>query len=168
MKNGKLYSVLAGICLYGTVSTSSAVDVFLKANGIDGGSLDADHRTWSDAKSFSGNVSLEDCGSLVVEKPLDKASVKYVEKAFSGEIIPKIEIEYVESIGGPRVPVVKIEIKDGYIAEVAVSNSDGPASELLTIAAEAIRIIFTEYDSNGQRTGNVVTELTCPRKLKKS
>jgi len=167
MKNRNLIAILAGVCLYGFTCTSYAVDLFIKADGIEGSSLDANHEKWSDATALSGNISLGICGSLMLEKPLDRASLKYVEKAFSGEVIPKIEIEYVETIVGERVTVAKIEFRNGYIAEVAISNTDSPLSEVLTIASEEIKMTHFEYSNDGNLKGKTETFLTCPQKVKK-
>ena len=77
MKNRNLIAMLAGVCLYGFTCTSDAVDLFIKADGIEGSSVDANHKKWSDATALSGNISLGICGSLMLEKPLDRASLKY-------------------------------------------------------------------------------------------
>lgn len=165
MQTQKFISVLASVFLYGIACGSFAQNVFIKADGIDGGSDVAGFEGWSDAHSISGNVSEGECGSIIVNKPLDKASLKYVEKAFSGQLIPRIEIHYLETIGGQRVTVAKIEFRYGAIGEVN-SEFGSNTSERLTIVGEEVQFTFTEYDDDGKRLGNVVTQLTCPKKVK--
>ena len=168
MRKSRFVPVLAGICISALAFTTSAADLFLKVEGIEGGSIDPKHVRWSDLTAISGDISEGVCGELIVEKPLDKATVKYMEKAFNAELIPKVEIEHVEVKGREekRVTTVRIEINQAQIAKVETSADEGPLMEYLTIVAYEVKFTFTEYDEDGNRAGNVETVMACADKKK--
>ena len=164
----KILVIVAGICMSALALSASAADLFLKVDGIEGGSNDPDHDKWSELTAISGDISEGVCGEFVVEKPLDKATVKYMEKAYSAELIPKVEIEHVEAKGpeNSSVTTVRIEINQAQIAKVETSADESPLMEYLTIVAYEVKFTFTEYDERGRRKGNVETVMACEGKKK--
>ena len=167
MKKWTAIQGLAAICFLGVTATSYPADLFIMADGIDGGSTDEDHLKWSEAKALSGNVSRGNCGNFVVEKNLDKASLKFIEKSFAGEVIPEIVIENVETFGdGVRGTTEQISIFNALIKRVQTTKADGPLSESLTIVGDSVRLKFTEYSADGRKLGNVETEFGCNNKRK--
>lgn len=72
---------------------------FIKFDGIEGESLDRDHRGWSDLLSFSQVISDGDSrdnetSEIKVEKEIDKASPKIEESIVKGKVFPKVEIQF--------------------------------------------------------------------------
>ena len=166
MKKWRFLPVLAGICMSALALTTSAAALFLKVDGVNGSSTDANHDKWSDLTAISGDVSEGVCGEFIVEKQLDVATVNYMEKAFNAELIPRVEIEHVENKGGARATTVRIEMNQATITKVATSTDEGPLMEYLTIVGYEVKLTFTDYDDEGNRRGIVETVMACSGKKK--
>lgn len=166
-KRNFIRSLLVGVLLSATSSTFAAT-LFMRADGIEGSSLDADHRGWSDIQSVTGNFSEGYCGDFVVEKQGDKASGLILQKVFNGEVIPAIDIESTANIEGARAIILKIRVSQATIGSVEASGDDGEQpNETLIINGEMVKMIHFHYDHAGQPAGMTETDLTCPRKSNK-
>lgn len=168
MKKSRYILMWLSVCLMGVTSTAFA-DLYMKVAGIAGGSTDKDHRDWSNIDSLSGNFSEGYCGNFIVEKSLDTASVKLIEKAYTGAQIARIEFDNVVPIGrlGERNSIASIEIGEAQIVEVATNADEGPLVEQLTLNGERVKITSYQYDGDGGRLGSDSTILTCPKKIGK-
>lgn len=107
-KTGTLVVTAAAVVLYfGFASPAFApVDMFLKIDGIDGESKDADHDKWIDVLSWSwGETSSsagaasgrrsspgEGPGTLTISKSVDKSSPKLTQACNSGRSLPKATV----------------------------------------------------------------------------
>lgn len=146
---------------------------FIKFDGIEGESLDKDHKGWINVLSFSqtihqpggnatgtarrrGDVILDD---LQVSKLLDKSSPKIAEAVCSGKVFPKVEIELTASYtDAGRVTYYRYELKNVLVSSYQVSGtaqSEEVPSESFSLNFEEIKVTYTENDSKGKKKGNV-------------
>lgn len=153
---------------------AAAVNIFVKVDGLDGESTEKNHEKWIDAVSVShkihrvsgsamgatrtrGSATFED---FVVVKRLDKSSPILNLICASGQVIPKVEIEYVVFFrdSGP-VTVMKYELKNVMVTSVSIAAAspvDVLATETVTLSFEEIKAAYTEMDrATGRARGNV-------------
>ncbi len=155
------------------LAASAQAAIFVKFDGIDGESTDANHDKWSDVLSVNESLTLPDGGAtgatrtrgaaryedIVLSKELDKASVKLREKLARGQVIPKVEIEVTATYGGARETYFRYELKNVVITsfDMNASGNDeaGPPTENVSLNFEEIKITYTEFDDTGSNKGNV-------------
>ena len=143
---------------------------FIKIEGIEGESMDKDHKGWSDLLSFSqaihkpgsgvtgasrrrGDVILED---IVCVKEIDKSSPKLQEAASKGTVFPKVEIHLTTTIKGVKQTYYAYELKNVLITSYSIlGNNETVPSENISINFEEIKAIYTAYDDKGKKAGNV-------------
>ncbi|MGI9244613.1 MAG: Hcp family type VI secretion system effector [Verrucomicrobiales bacterium] len=162
-------AVLAATCCL--IPTNLSAAAFAKYDGVDGESSDRNHDKWIDVLSTDwgmdrpgssgasrrrGDVVVRD---FVLTMAYDKASPKLAEKCLKGEVIPKLEIEMTANYGGSRATYLKYELKNVMITsfQVSASGNDGadPPTVVISNNFEEIKVTYTEYDSSGNRGGNV-------------
>jgi type VI secretion system secreted protein Hcp len=146
---------------------------YLKFDGVEGESLDKDHKGWINILSFSqgihqpgggatgtarrrGDVILDD---IAVAKLLDKASPKIAESVCLGKVFPKVEIELTASYtDAGRVTYYRYELKNVLVTSYSVSGaaqSEDVPSEDFSLNFEEIKTTYTENDNKGKKKGNV-------------
>lgn len=170
--NRLLIPVITSLLLLFSLALPASAAVFVKFDGIDGESTDANHVGWSDVLSVSESIRMPDGGAtgqsrrrgdvifddIVLKKELDKTSVKLREKLARGEVIPKVEIEITGTYGGARATYFKYELKNVQITsfDVNASGADGSVpTEQMSLNFEEIKWTYTEFDDTGSSQGNV-------------
>ncbi len=148
--------------------------VFAKYDGVDGESADANHDKWIDVLSIDwgshkpgggatgqsrrrGGVIVEDM-RLTME--YEKSTPKLLEKLNMGEVIPKLEIEQTANYGGSRATYLKYELKNVQVTAFDVNasgNDESPPTVTIANNFEEYKVTYTEYDSEGNKKGNVET-----------
>jgi type VI protein secretion system component Hcp len=89
----------------------------------------------------------------------EKSTPKLLEKMNLGEVIPKLEIEQTATYGGSRATYLKYELKNVQITSFDVNGTaaDGPPTVTIATNFEEYKVTYTEYDSEGNKSGNVET-----------
>ncbi len=148
--------------------------IFTKYDGVDGESADANHDKWIDVLSIDwgshkpggaatgqsrrrGGVIVEDM-RLTME--YEKSTPKLLEKLNMGEVIPKLEIEQTANYGGSRATYLKYELKNVQVTAFDVNasgNDESPPTVTIANNFEEYKVTYTEYDSEGNKKGNVET-----------
>ena len=147
--------------------------IYMKFDGIDGESLDKDHKNWSVAESMSqaihkpgkgatgatrrrGDTVMED---IVISKQLDKSSPKLAEAVCNGKVFSKVEFDFTASYtDAGRVTYLKYELKNVMVSSYNLAGhgqSDAVPTEQLSLNFEEIKVTYTENDAAGQKKGNV-------------
>ena len=145
--------------------------IFAKYDGVDGESVDDKHGKWSDMLSMEWGVQSPTgpatgqsrrrgapiIDDLVLTYNYDKSTPKLVEKLLKGEVIPKLEIELTSTYGGARATYLRYELKNVQVTSYNINASadGGPPTVVLANNFEEIKVTYTEYDSEGQKKGNV-------------
>jgi len=154
---------------------------FAKYDGIDGESRDANHDKWVDILSYEWGMTKPGGGAtgqsrrrgtpvidpFVMTFDYEKASPKLLEKCLLGEIIPKLEVELTANFGGARATYLKYEMKNvGCDSYMVGGPADGtPPTVVIANNFEEIKVTYTEYDSEGNKLGNVETSYKVERGL---
>jgi len=146
---------------------------YIKFDGIDGESMDKDHKSWSDVLSFNqglvqpgssatgptrrrGDVIVEDIG---VVKELDKASPKIGEAVCKGRVFPKVDIHVTASTtDAGRVTYYAYELKNVMVTRYDISGSgqsEDVPTENFSLNMEEFKVTYTENDAEGKKKGNV-------------
>ena len=158
------------------VPTSLQAAIFARFEGIDGESKDSNHEGWIDILSIdwgvhrAGGVAPSHAsglgeliiGDFMMAMNYDRASPKLADKCLRGEVIPKLEIELTATYGGSRATYLRYEFRNVIITsyQVNASGNDeaGPPTVLVGNNFEEIKVVYTEYDSEGGLKGNVEYE----------
>jgi type VI secretion system secreted protein Hcp len=146
---------------------------YIKFDGIEGESVDKDHKAWINILSFSqgihqpgggatgtarrrGDVILDD---ISVSKLLDKSSPKIAESVCKGKVFPKVEIELTASYtDAGRVTYYRYELKNVLVTSYSVSGaaqSEEAPAEDFSLNFEEIKVTYTENDNKGKKKGNI-------------
>ena len=146
---------------------------YIKFDGVEGESLDKDHKGWINIMLFSqgihqpgggstgtarrrGDVILDD---VRIAKLLDKSSPKIAESVCLGKVFPKVEIELTASYtDAGRVTYYRYELKNvlvtSYSVRGATQSEEAPAEDF-SLNFEEIKVTYTENDNKGKKKGNV-------------
>ncbi len=146
---------------------------YIKFDGIDGESVDKDHKGWINILSFGqgihqpgggatgtarrrGDVILDD---IHVAKLLDKSSPKIAESVCLGKVYPESRDRANRLVHRRRsrdLLPLRAEERAGYQLHVsgAAQSEDVPAEDF-SLNFEEIKVTYTENDSKGKKKGNV-------------
>jgi type VI secretion system secreted protein Hcp len=179
-----ILSAFAAIAIYATTPAADA-GMFIKFDGVDGESKDADHDKWIDVLSFCQGLSTPGGGAtgatrrrgavvmedIACSKELDKSSPKIAEAVCKGKVFPKVEIHLTSTYGGDReITYLKYELTNVMVTGYKICgqnpggnrvNPDGTAGEEevptedFALNFEEIKVTYTENDSKGKKKGNV-------------
>jgi type VI secretion system secreted protein Hcp len=129
-------------------------NLYLKLDGVDGESLDKDHKDWIELESFNwgvsnganmakgqgGQAAQAHFASLTVTKHVDKASVPLFKDCATGKHIPKGTISCMKLDGDSRVEYLKIELTD-----ILVASADFSAHGEHDMVHEHVALNFAEF-----------------------
>lgn len=175
------FAVLALAAMVAPTGASAAA--FVKYDGIDGESKDANHDKWIDILNVDWGVSRPNAsapaqsrrrGAAVVEDmtiafEYEKSAPKILEQCLKGKVIPKLEIELTSTYGGARATYLRYEMKNVSCTSYSVTGptgerigdktaGEGPPVVVVSNSFEEIKVTYTEYDNEGNAKGNVETE----------
>jgi type VI secretion system secreted protein Hcp len=139
-----------------------AVDYFLKLDGIQGESTDANHKDEIKLESFSwggtqvtsvsgtggsgaGRVSLAD---LHVMKVLDKATPKLFNSMVTGKHIATGTLSASKAGGGGK-PFLKIDFKELFVTSIQTSGASEIPSESVSFSYNEIKIEYSIQNEQG-------------------
>jgi len=142
-----------------------AVDMFLKIDGIDGGSVAAKYEKWIEVLSFSWGVSnatsseggttaklsarKSEVSDFSILKVFDSATPKLFEAACHGGRHSQVLFEMRKS-GGEQQEFLKIKLEDVLISGVQSSgNTDLPTESVSFSFASSL---ISSFDDRGQAT----------------
>lgn len=159
----------------------AASDIFMCAEGIDGGSTDTQFEGCSEVFGISYSVGIEGdvpppagagsrpppaaCGSYVVSKPLDTASIPLMIQSLVQRTMPHVEFP-VRTRGDEPVVFFQLTLTNVLIVRVE-QNLDGQANQPLeSIVMQPGRVEwqFTPVDAEGKPTAPVSSGFDCVRK----
>ncbi len=166
-----LFSLIAGLGL--TAGTDAYAAAYIKFDGVDGESIDARYRNWSDLQSVSFSIVREVvaggggatsravavAGEFTCVKELDKSSPLLMRGLVLGETIPTLTIELTRSTEAGDQPYLKYELKDVLISSYSIAPGGGGSgqgeapTETLSLNYEEIKVVYTQLDAGGQAVG---------------
>ena len=153
--------------LPGTVSFS----IYAQISGIDGESMDADHKDWIDILSFDYSMHQPTTGTgatrrrsdvviedIVLTKYVDKATPKLMEACAKGTNLPEVMIDIVRVNRDSPESFYTYELKNCIVTSYSSQGSvleDPYPWDTFTISFEEITVTYTEYDSTGHTMGDI-------------
>jgi type VI secretion system secreted protein Hcp len=150
--------------------------IFVKFEGIEGESYDANHVKWIDVLSLDWGIHKRDPGlqgqsrrrsapvveDLMLTMAYEKAAPKLMEKCLKGEVIPKLEIEFTATYGGTQATYLRWIMEEVIISSFQTNasgnNEAGPPTVVIGNNFEEIKMTYTEYDRERKSKGNVEVE----------
>lgn len=148
--------------------------LFIKVDGIEGESTDANHQKWilADSASLpvfrsipSGAVDQQrtkgetQLGDVSIVRQLDKSSPKLFEAVASGKFNKLVTMEFTTQTGGKNETYLKLALENVIFSGYSVSGSssgDPMPSESVSMNATKITYTYTEFDNKtGSKKGNV-------------
>lgn len=148
---------------------AGSTSLFVRFESVDGDSVDAAHRNWSDVRSFRQGQSIpgsQPGGSLrrgsvvfaelVLTKELDKSSPKLADALCRGKVFPRVQIHAARPFGGASRVFYAYELRNVLVSSYEVTGGDAalPVEEI-GLSFEEIGVTYTEYDGAGKPKGNV-------------
>ncbi|MGP2447677.1 Hcp family type VI secretion system effector [Pantoea stewartii subsp. indologenes] len=147
-----------------------AIDIFLKIDGIEGESQNANHKKWIDVLSFDwgaqqpGNMAVGGGGGagkvnyrdLTVEALIDKATPALVKYCASGKHLSKVQLSVCKA-GGQEVEYTRITLEDVLVTQTDFTGV-GHASTLgmqYSFQASKVALEYWEQASQGTKAASV-------------
>ena len=130
-----------------------AVDMFMKIEGANGESKDANHKDWTDIASFSwganqpgsmasgggGGLGKASFNDLHVVARIDKAAPAVMKHCASGKHLSKVEVSVCKA-GGEQVEYTNITLEDVLVTSVQLSAGQDDEVVLVNYAFQAGRV----------------------------
>ena len=162
MKRNSL--LLFGILILLCTSVSIAQSGFIKIGDIQGDASDRDHKEWIVIESFNQGLEQPPLGAtgttrrrdavvlndLTVTKKLDKSTPKLMEYCAKGQVVPKLELDLVDS----GKVYYKITLDNARISSINTVTLCEPDCEFMDIVGISYSKITWEYSEG--RKGKVV------------
>lgn len=146
-----------------------AADFFIKIDGIDGESTDADHAKWIEVQSLSWgvqrNVGMDSysattggtssgramLGTVNFSKAMDKATTKLMEYCATGKHSPKAEIHFCQAGDGDKKHTyMKYTLENVVVASYDVgAGGDYRPNENISLVYETIETGYKDLTNKG-------------------
>lgn len=132
--------------------------VFIKFDGVEGESNDANHQGYSDVLSWSWS-SIADTKSVCVEdfkfiKEIDKSSPVLLMDLVSGKFFPQVTLAVTADSSEVRTEFLVLEFDTVQItSHTTTANEDNIPIEEISISFKEVTYSYTEIDATGQPKG---------------
>ena len=164
-------SRLLSFCIFSTCFCLTALvcntygAAYIKFDGVDGESADANHDKWIDVLSIDWgshkpSASSSQCRltDFVFIKHIDKSTPKIMESLCVGHTYSNVVIDVGwSSSTNSADPYLKYELQNVLVTSYSISgvgnDSAGTPTEQISLNFEEIRIRYTPQDSQGTPTG---------------
>jgi type VI secretion system secreted protein Hcp len=132
-------------------------NMYLKLDGLDGESLDEDHKNWIEIESFhwgvdnpssfaqgqGGQSTQAHIASMDIVKRCDKSSVILKKNCTTGKHIASGTVSCMKLDGDSRVEYLKIDLTDIMVSNFQWTGSGGDVQ-----MGESVSLVFAEYKSS--------------------
>jgi len=129
-------------------------NMYLKLDGLDGESLDDDHKDWIEIESFNwgvdnpssfaqgqgGQSTQAHVASMDIVKRCDKASVTLKKNCTTGKHIASGTVSCMKLDGDSRVEYLKIDLTDIMVSNFQWTGSGGDVQ-----MGESVSLVFAEF-----------------------
>ncbi|WP_407158082.1 Hcp family type VI secretion system effector [Bradyrhizobium sp. STM 3557] len=148
----------------------AATNIYLKLDGLDGESMDEDHKDWIEVQSFAWGVSnpasfsigqggqstQAHVAEITISKHLDKASVALFKASTTGKHIGSGTLSCMKLDGDSRVEYMKVDFTDLMVSSVqwSGSGSDQAVHEHVALAFAEFKQAYKLQQDAGSAGGN--------------
>ena len=149
-----------------------AVDMYMKIEGANGEAKDANHKDWSDIRSFAwgatqpgsmatgggGGTGKASFNDLHIVAVIDRAAPAVMKHCATGKHLSKVEVSVCKA-GGEQVEYSRITLEDVLVTSVQYTgNHDGDAM-MVSYAFQAAKVkqqYWEQTDKGGKGAESVV------------
>ena len=149
-----------------------AVDMYMKIEGANGEAKDANHKDWSDIRSFAwgatqpgsmatgggGGTGKASFNDLHIVAVIDRAAPAVMKHCATGKHLSKVEVSVCKA-GGEQVEYSRITLEDVLVTSVQYTgNNDGDAM-MVSYAFQAAKVkqqYWEQTDKGGKGAESVV------------
>jgi type VI secretion system secreted protein Hcp len=170
-----LVATLAIFTSLSAVPALAAVNIFLKLDGIDGDSQDAQHLKEIVVLAMADGFALPQvagpagtkagkivCNGVSVEKLLDRASVKLLQAVFTGQSIANGKLSFSKPFGSSTVDFYTIQFSNFVVTSIQQSSATETPTEAITLMPSAFTFTYTPQKSDGSPDTPIVYSGACP------
>ena len=149
-----------------------AVDMYMKIEGVNGESKDAQHKDWTDIQSFSwgatqpgsmstgggGGTGKASFNDLYVVCRIDHAAPAVLKHCASGKHLGKVELSVCKA-GGEQVEYSRITLEDVLVTSVQYSGDQDGDAMMVSYAFQAAKVkqqYWEQTDKGGRGAESVI------------
>lgn len=149
-----------------------AVDMYMKIEGVNGESKDAQHKEWTDIKSFSwgatqpgsmstgggGGTGKASFNDLYVECRIDRAAPAVLKHCATGKHLGKVELSVCKA-GGEQVEYSRITLEDVLVTSVQYTGNQDSDAMMVGYAFQAAKVkqqYWEQTDKGGKGAESVI------------
>jgi type VI secretion system Hcp family effector len=149
-----------------------AFDSFIKFDGIEGESMDAEHRGWIEISSYrhgirqKGSITASsaggagsgrgDFGDFLFTKQMDKASPKLAICCAAGTHFDKVVLDICRA-GDTKLRYMRYELINCMISGYSAAGGTGVPAETVTVDFGKISMVYTQQKRDGGGpAGNII------------
>ncbi len=145
---------LLAVAFLRSTPAAAQVDVFVRIGTIQGGSSDAAHKNWIDAKGLTDYVQTYNSRSFVFTKKLDRSTPLLKLNALLGKRFTDGTIEICRS-GGDKSKILQYQLRDVVITSVKTVISNNDTLEEVTIDFGSVEWDYLDVDENGKPAATI-------------
>ena len=138
-----------------------ALDMFMRIEGVNGESKDANHKNWTDIRSFTwgaeqpgsmntgggggaGKVNFDD---LTVIAPIDKAAPTLLKNCATGQHLGKVEVSVCKA-GGTQIEYSRTTLEDVLVTSVKFVGTQESESLMMEYSFQAAKVKDQYWEQN--------------------
>jgi type VI secretion system secreted protein Hcp len=164
-----------------SASNTAATEIFVNVAGVRGETVIKSYEGWIIATGFSHGISSPVADQIAtgsyrtgsranfegvtITKYLDSSSPILNLLASNGKMIPKVEIHFVDVVGGSKMPVTKYELINVLVGSISTNAGLGQkkSTESVMFYYERIKQSYSPVDASGRIVGNIVYSWNLPK-----
>jgi type VI secretion system secreted protein Hcp len=157
--------VLLVICFSFILASAASADLFLKFDGIEGGSTAEDHPKWIGLESCQWGVSTAKKTGSGAGKPkfddfswtqeMDKSFPALFADTASGKHIKDATVDFTAHISDKNVTYFQMYFKDVLLTSLQLKGTSSTIPNIFgSFAYNYIKMTYTEFDEKGRKAGS--------------
>ncbi len=142
-----------------------ALDMFMRIEGVNGESRDANHKNWTDVKSFSwgaeqpgsmhtgggGGTGKVNFNDLKVTTAIDKAAPTILKNCATGQHLAKVEISVCKA-GGTQIEYSRTTLEDVLITGVKFIGANENEALIIEYSFQAAKVRNQYWEQSDKGT----------------
>ena len=156
-----IFSVAAAV----TNAAAADVKIYLRIAGVEGKSVDADHRNWIDVAEYGLTIELtkkesRSCQVHVV-KYFDPASPALWAAVTSAKVFTEVKVDMVRGVE-PQVKLVEQTMTNERVSRVEFGQMvNGQPAETITLLPEKVTVRYFVMNPDGTVQGTIDSMVNC-------
>lgn len=155
------------VSLAAAITDAAAADmkIYLRVAGVEGKSMDADHKNWIDVAEFGLMIELSKKESrscqVHVVKYFDPASPALWAAVTSAKVFTEVKVDMVRGVE-PRVKLVEQTLTNVRVGRVEFGQMvNGQPAETITLLPEKVNVRYFVMNPDGTVQGTIDSMVNC-------